>query len=187
MCSAYNRQYCTCFLSVMPTNLFGPGDHYDPQTSHVIPALIRKMHEARIRGSAQVDVWGTGNPRREFLYSDDAAEACLFLMNLSDDRFTALLGTDENWPLVNIGVGQDISVREIAELIAEVVGFKGSLVFDPTKPDGTPRKLLDVTRLTSLGWTAQTSLREGLERVYAEYKEMNARFSEVAHIPNARS
>lgn len=187
MCAAYNRQFGTHFLAVMPTNLFGPGDRYDLHTSHVIPALLRKMHEAKVSGSPHVEVWGTGNPRREFLYSDDAADACLFLMNLPDDQFAAAVGAGNAWPIVNIGCGRDISIREIAELIADVVGFHGRLMFNPAKPDGTPRKLLDVTRLSELGWTARTPLREGLQKAYAnfqQFQEKATRVSEVARVPS---
>jgi GDP-L-fucose synthase len=187
MCWSYNRQYGTQFLAAMPTNLFGAEDRYDLHTSHVIPALLRKMHEAKLSGASQVEVWGTGSPRREFLYSDDAADACLFLMNLPEDQFTATLGAGEDWPIVNIGFGRDCSIREIAELIADVVGFKGRLAFNPAKPDGTPQKLLDVTRLASLGWTARTPLREGLKRTYDSFQEKNAQLSEVARVPSSRS
>ncbi len=172
MCWSYNRQYGTRFLAVMPTNLYGPGDNYHPENSHVIPALIRKFHEAKVNGSPTVTVWGTGTPRREFLYSDDMAEACIFLMSLPDEQFIPLLGRDRNDglpPLVNIGVGHDLSIRELAEQIREVVGYRGEIVFDTTKPDGTPRKLLDVIRLMNMGWTACTALRSGLERTYGDY------------------
>ncbi|MBX9629206.1 MAG: GDP-L-fucose synthase [Burkholderiales bacterium] len=167
MCWSYNRQYGTRFLSVMPTNLYGPGDNYDLQTSHVLPALIRKMHEAKERGNREVVVWGTGTPRREFLYSDDMADACLKLMNLSDDLFEAMLEQYQP-PLINIGCGEDVTIRELAETVAKVVGFPGKLVFDTTKPDGTMRKLLDVGRMRGLGWHARTELRNG---VYASYRD----------------
>ena len=160
MCEAYNRQYGTEFVSVMPTNLYGPNDNFDLQNSHVLPALIRKFHEAKTHGDDQVVVWGTGLPRREFLYVDDMAEACVFLMNR--DGYT---------DMVNIGVGEDIAIGDLARLVGEVVGFKGELVFDPTKPDGTPRKLLDVSRLQALGWSAKTGLREGIEETYRWYLE----------------
>jgi len=168
MCSAYNRQYGTRFLAAMPTNLYGPGDNYHPENSHVLPALIRRMHEAKGRGDAEVTIWGSGTPRREFLYSDDLADACLHLMRLGDERFDALLhgGT---FPLVNIGVGRDISIAELAALVAEVVGFDGALVQDPDKPDGTPRKLLDVARIGASGWRAKTGLREGIGFAYQEF------------------
>ncbi len=161
MCWAYNRQYGTNFISVMPTNLYGPGDNYDLQNSHVLPALIRKCHEAKLASQSSVVVWGTGTPRREFLYSDDLADACVFLM----ERHNA----GDIGELINIGVGHDATIREIAELVAEVVQFTGRLVFDTSKPDGTPIKLLDVSRLTALGWHAKTGLREGLTRAYRDY------------------
>ncbi len=160
MCEAYNRQYGTEFVSVMPTNLYGPNDNFDLQNSHVLPALIRKFHEAKVRGEGQVVVWGTGSPRREFLYVDDMAEACVFVMNR--DGYT---------DMVNIGVGEDIRIGGLARLVGEVVGFEGELVFDTDKPDGTPRKLLDVGRLNDLGWSAKTGLRQGIEETYRWYLE----------------
>jgi GDP-L-fucose synthase len=175
MCWSYNRQYGTRYIAVMPTNLFGKGDNYHLQNSHVIPALVRKMHEAKVNQSSEVVVWGTGTPRREFMYSDDAADASVFLMNLPEEQFERLLTGNEIPPLVNIGCGRDTSIRRTAELIAEVVGFKGRLVFDGSKPDGTPQKLLDVSRLTALGWEARTSLREGLENTYTDFIENAAR------------
>jgi GDP-L-fucose synthase len=171
MCSAYNRQYGTRFLAGMPTNLYGPNDNYDPNYSHVVPALIRKMHEAKTSGAEQVVIWGTGRPRREFLYSDDAAAACIFLMSLDDSRLRTIIGGDHAWPTINIGCGEDLTIRELSELIAEVVGFKNRLVFDDSKPDGTPRKLLDISRLRTLGWTPRISLREGLARAYETFLE----------------
>ena len=168
MCWSYNRQYGTRYLAVMPTNLYGPGDNYHPENSHVIPALIRKFHEAKQAKAPTVTVWGTGTPRREFLYSEDMADACVFLMNLPDEQFAPLLGSDEvntgkfEPPLVNIGVGEDVTIRELAETIRQVVGYEGGIVFDPTKPDGTPRKLLDVSKLSDIGWKAKTLLAEGL-------------------------
>ncbi|NMG33881.1 NAD-dependent epimerase/dehydratase family protein [Azoarcus sp. TTM-91] len=175
MCWSYNRQYGTRFVAVMPTNLYGPGDNYHPQNSHVIPALIRKFHEAKIAGSPSVTVWGSGTPRREFLYSDDMADACVHLMGLPDDRFDVLLGSDESKtgvfmpPLINVGMGEDLTIRELAVVVAEVVGFQGEITFDTSKPDGTPRKLLDVSRLTALGWSARTGLREGMGLAYADF------------------
>ena len=169
MCSAYNRQFGTNFLAVMPTNLYGLGDHYDLHDSHVIPALIRKMHEAKVNGASEVIVWGSGLPRREFLFSDDAANACVFLMNLPDDKWETILANRRFLPSVNVGCGQDTTIRELAELIAQVVGFGGSLVFDPSKPDGTPRKLLDIERLSSLGWHPSTSFEEGLTTTYRDF------------------
>lgn len=175
MCWSYNRQYGTRFLAVMPTNLYGPGDNYHPENSHVIPALIRKFHEARVAGHASVTVWGTGTPRREFLYSDDMADACVFLMRLEDQRFDTLLGSDEAAtgefmpPLVNIGVGTDMTIRELAECVKSVTGYTGEIVFDAGKPDGTPRKLLDVTRLSALGWRASTPFLDGLRQAYRDF------------------
>ena len=175
MCWSYNRQYGTQYLAVMPTNLYGPGDNYHPENSHVIPALIRKFHEAKQHGSPTVTVWGTGMPRREFLYSDDMADACVFLMNLPDPVFSGLLGSDEAKtgvfmpPVVNIGVGHDLTIRELAELVMGVVGYTGDIAFDTSKPDGTPRKLMDIGRLSALGWAATTGMRDGLQAAYAEF------------------
>ncbi len=161
MCWSYNRQYKTKFLAAMPTNLYGPNDNFDLANSHVLPALIRKTAEAIKFKASEITVWGTGTPRRELLYSDDLAEACLFLMNLDDTRYTSLLNEDTP-PLVNIGTGEDVTIRELAEVIAKVLGFNGQLVFDTTKPDGTPRKLMDVSRLHNLGWHHTTSLEQGI-------------------------
>jgi GDP-L-fucose synthase len=172
MCWSYNRQYGTQYLAVMPTNLYGPGDNYHPENSHVIPALLRKFHEAKVTKQPTVTVWGTGTPRREFMYSEDMADACVFLMNLPDEQFIPLLGQDRNDglpPLVNIGVGEDLTIAELARLVMDVTGYAGKIVFDSTKPDGTPRKLLDVSRLSGLGWRARTGLREGLASAYADY------------------
>jgi GDP-L-fucose synthase len=180
MCWSYNRQYGTRYLAAMPTNLYGPGDNYHPTNSHVIPALIRKFHEAKARGDATVTVWGTGTPRREFLYSDDMADACVFLMNLPDDRYAALLGSDETVsgrfepPLVNIGVGEDVTIAELAATVAQVVGYAGSIVYDATKPDGTPRKLMDVGLINRAGWKASTTLEAGLRSAYAEFAAQHA-------------
>ena len=176
MCWAYNRQYGTQYLAVMPTNLYGPGDNYHPENSHVIPALIRRFHEARLAKAPSVTVWGSGTPRREFLYSEDMADACVYLMNLPDDKFVPLLGQDRNDglpPLMNIGVGHDLSIRELAETVKDVVGYQGAIEFDPTKPDGTPRKLMDVGRLNAMGWKAQTGMREGLARAYQDFMAAN--------------
>ena len=175
MCWSYNRQYGTRFLAAMPTNLFGPGDLFDLHNSHVIPALIRKMHDAKVAGADRVVIWGTGTPRREFLYSDDAAEACVFLMNLPVDKLVPLVANGQLPPVVNIGCGEDMTIRELSELIADVVGFPKKLVFDPLIPDGTPRKLLDTKHLTALGWKPCTSLREGLEKTYQDYLRHGAR------------
>ena len=163
MCSAYNRQYGTNFLSVMPTNLYGPMDHYDLDNCHVLPALIRKFHEAKMKGNEEVVVWGTGAPRREFLFSDDLARACVFLMESHD--------AGELGEFVNIGVGEDISILDLAQMIGTITGFKGRIVFDSESPDGTPRKLLDVSRMNNLGWSPTVSLREGLERTYQDFQE----------------
>jgi GDP-L-fucose synthase len=174
MCWSYNRQYGTRYLAAMPTNLYGPGDNYHPQNSHVIPALLRKFHEANQRGHAVVTVWGTGTPRREFLFSDDMADACVHLLSLPEDRYTLLLGSDESAtgrfepPLVNIGVGKDITIAELANLVRDISGFRGDIVFDASKPDGSPRKLLDVGRLERSGWKARTPLPDGLEQAYRE-------------------
>ncbi len=175
MCWSYNRQYGTKFLAAMPTNLYGPGDNYHPTNSHVIPALLRKFHEAKVRGDKTVTVWGTGTPRREFLYSNDMADACVFLMNLPDERYDALLGSDETKsgrfepPLVNIGIGTDVTIAELAELVRQTTGFGGDINFDTSKPDGTPRKLMDVSLLTRTGWSARTPLAQGLRSAYAEF------------------
>jgi GDP-L-fucose synthase len=171
MCWAYNRQYGTRFLGAMPTNLFGFGDHYDLQNSHVLPALLRKMHEAKITGQKEVVVWGTGKPRREFLFSDDAADACIFLINLPESEFNAVVNHDQIRPIVNVGCGEDLTISELGALIAHVVGFSGNLVFDHSRPDGTPRKLLDVSRLNALGWRPKVSLRQALERTYHHFVE----------------
>ena len=165
MCWSYNRQYGTKFLAAMPTNLYGPGDNFDLNKSHVLPALIRKAAEAKAMGGKKITVWGTGTPRRELLYSDDLAEACIFLMKLPDSRFQTLLNSEEP-PLINIGTGHDLSIRELAELACRVIGFEGTLEFDTTKPDGTPQKLLDVSRIHALGWQARTTLEEGIRRTY---------------------
>ena len=161
MCAAYNRQYGTNYLSVMPTNLYGPGDNYDPKNSHVLPALIRRMHEAKTQQQPEVVIWGTGSPRREFLYSDDLADACVFLM----ERYNA---TDLG-EFVNIGVRLEITIRELAELVAEVIGFSGRLTFDASKPDGTPRKLLDVSRMHALGWKAKVGFSAGIRLSYQDF------------------
>lgn len=158
MCEAYRKQYGFNAISVMPTNLYGPGDNFDLQSSHVLPALIRKFHEGQQRGDAAVVVWGSGTPRREFLHVDDLADACLFLM-----------GRYESGELVNVGWGEDPSIRELAEMVRSLVGFEGKIAFDSSKPDGTPRKLLDVSRLNSLGWASRVSLRDGLEATYQRF------------------
>jgi len=170
MCRAYNHQYGTHFLTAMPTNLYGPNDNYDPQTSHVLPALLHKMRLAKENGDREVVIWGTGNSRREFLHSDDMASAGVFLMSLPEKEFRSLSSLP--LPLVNVGYGEeDLTIRELAVLIAEVAGFTGNLVFDNSMPEGTPRKLLDVSRLRSLGWKPCIPLRQGIEAVYAEYSQ----------------
>ncbi|MDA9968260.1 GDP-L-fucose synthase [Salibacteraceae bacterium] len=160
LCESYRSQYGANFISAMPTNLYGPNDNYDLQNSHVLPALLRKFHEAKKSGDASVEVWGSGLPKREFLHVDDLAEACVFLMTQYD-------GTE--W--LNIGTGEDISIKELALLIKSIVGFEGELIFDSSKPDGTPRKLMDVSRLHKLGWKHKIDLKEGIERVYSEFKQ----------------
>jgi GDP-L-fucose synthase len=165
MCQAYRRQYGFDAISLMPTNLYGPGDNFDLQNSHVLPALIRKFHDAKLSHAPAVSVWGSGKPRREFLHVDDLASACAFLMEqYSSDQ------------LVNIGWGEDISIAELAQLVAEVVGFFGAIELDPSKPDGTPRKLLDVSRLAALGWKPQISLREGIQTTYSWFLENQGRY-----------
>jgi GDP-L-fucose synthase len=159
LCEAYRRQYGDDFIAVMPTNLYGPGDNYHPQHSHAVAALIRRFHEAKVANAPRVVVWGTGTPRREFLYVDDFADACVFLLkHYSGSQF------------LNIGVGEDITIADFARLVAEVVGFTGEITFDPSKPDGTPRKLVDISRLKALGWSAKTSLRDGLAKAYAHFQ-----------------
>ena len=177
MCRSYNCQYGTRFLAVMPTNLYGPGDNYDLSNSHVIPALIRKFHDAKQRGDNEVVVWGTGRPRREFLYSDDLADACVFLMNLANDVFDSVITPQASVlfpqpsapPLINIGSGQELTIAELAEMVAGAVGYSGATVFDENRPDGTSRKLLDSTAIRKLGWTPETSLEKGLELTCAAY------------------
>jgi GDP-L-fucose synthase len=159
MCDAYRAQYGCNFISVMPTNLYGPNDNYDLQNAHVLPTLIRKFHEAKQNGDPAVTIWGTGTPKREFLHADDLASACFFLMENYNEE-----------GLVNIGTGEDVTITELAMLIKEVVGYEGSLVYDHTKPDGTPRKLMDVSKLTQLGWKYSIELKDGLKRVYDDYQ-----------------
>lgn len=170
MCWSYNRQHGTRYLAAMPTNIYGPGDNFDPITSHVLPALIRKVAHAKQAGDRQITVWGTGTPRREFLYSDDLAEGCLFLMNLSDSVYDSLLMQDVA-PLINIGSGEDQSIRETAELVMKALKYDGELVFDTSRPDGTPRKLLDVSKINSLGWRAATPLGEGIRKTYDSVRD----------------
>ena len=168
MCWAYNRQYGTQYMSAMPTNLYGPGDNYDLEKSHVLPAMIRKMHDAKENGSKEVVIWGTGTPMRELLYSQDMADACIYLMELSDSEYQTFL-TEERAPLINIGTGDDTTIAELAALAAKVVGFKGELVYDTTKPDGTMKKVLDVSKVLSYGWKAKVGLEEGIGLAYKEW------------------
>jgi GDP-L-fucose synthase len=160
LCQSYNRQYGTCFISLMPTNLYGPGDNFDLLDSHVIPALIRRFHQAKVAGDPEVKVWGTGAPRREFLYVDDLADACLFLMQHYDEG-----------EIINVGVGRDMSILELARLVAAVTGYQGNIVLDPSYPDGSPMKLLDVSRLTALGWQARMPIAEGLQKTYDWFRQ----------------
>ncbi len=160
LCQYYRRQHGVSFHSAMPTNLYGPGDNYHPRNSHVLPALLRRFHEAREQGLPEVVAWGTGSPRREFLHVDDLADACAFL-----------LGQAEPPDWINVGTGTDVTIRELTELVAEVTGYRGRIVWDATKPDGTPRKLMDVSRLSALGWRARVDLRTGVERTYASFRE----------------
>ena len=168
MCESYRRQHGADFRSVMPTNLYGPGDNYHPENSHVLPALIRRFHEARKRGAKSVAIWGTGTPRREFLYVDDMASACLHVMHLPRAVYDA--HTSPQLSHINVGTGQDVTIREVAEVIRKVTGYEGDIAFDTSRPDGTPRKLLDVSKLAALGWRAQVSLEEGLARTYASFR-----------------
>lgn len=168
MCESYNRQYGVDYRSVMPTNLYGPGDNYHPENSHVIPALIRRFHEAHINALPEISVWGTGRVKREFLHVDDLASACLHVMNL--DKETYANCTQSMCSHINVGYGEDVTITELAETIANTIGYKGVLVYDASKPDGTPRKLMDSSLLLNLGWSPCISLEDGLERVYDEYK-----------------
>jgi len=172
LCRSYNRQYGTRFLAAMPTNLYGPNDNFDLETSHVLPALVRRFHEAKVKREDKVVVWGTGTPKREFLHVDDLADACQFLVNLPEDVYSMLLTQESSPALINIGTGEEVTIRELALLIREVVGFSGDLVFDNTRPDGTPRKLCDVTRIRSLGWRHKMGLEEGIKGVYRWYLEV---------------
>ncbi len=165
LCESYNRQYGTDFRSLMPTNLYGPGDNFDLSNSHVIPALMRKLHDAKVAGARSVEVWGSGEPRREFLHVDDMAAACLHVMGLEQDRYQA--NTSPRVSHINVGVGHDLRIAELARIMADVVGFTGAIRFDPSKPDGAPRKLLDVSRLRALGWRPAVDLRGGLQQTYA--------------------
>lgn len=172
-CWSFNRQYGTRYLAAMPTNMYGPGDNYHPEHSHVLPALIRRFHEAKIKGDPAVVVWGSGTPRREFMYSSDLGEAILFLLELPEDRFAELTRAEVT-PLINIGVGEDVTIREVAELVKATVGYEGELKLDATKPDGTPRKLMDVSRLLTLGWKPRTPLDIGLKNAYRDFLQRHA-------------
>lgn len=169
MCWSYNRQYGTKYIAAMPTNLYGPGDNYNLETSHVIPALIRKMHEAKMRRDEEVVVWGTGTPRREFLYSDDLAEACVFIIDLADKQHDLLLRNPSVPPLINIGCGEDLTIKELVELVAKVVDYKGAIVWDRQKPDGTMLKMLDSSFINRVGWRPRIALEEGLRLAYQYY------------------
>ena len=169
MCESINRQHGTDFRSLMPTNLYGPGDNFHPENSHVIPGLLRRFHEAKVRGDKYVNVWGSGRPRREFMHVDDLASACVYIMNLDKDIYDNF--TQPMLSHVNVGVGKDCSIKELAEAIAEVVGFDGEICFDTSKPDGTPQKLLDISRITALGWSAKISLEKGLKHTYQWFLE----------------
>lgn len=176
MCWSYNRQYGTQFLAAMPTNLYGPGDNYHPENSHVIPALIRRFHEAKVKSQAEVVIWGTGTPKREFLYSEDMAEACTHILGLADTDFASLIAADRNDgipPILNIGYNEDISIAELAETIKEVTAYEGKIVFDNSKPDGTMRKLMDSSRINHMGWTAKTELKNGLKDAYSDFIRLN--------------
>lgn len=173
MCESYNRQYGTDFRSVMPTNLYGPGDNYHPENSHVIPALVRRFHEAKMNGADEVVIWGTGTPRREFLFVDDMAEACVHVMEL--ERSTHERHTLPMLSHINVGTGEEVTINELAEVIRKVVGYEGRIVFDTSKPDGTPRKLLDVSKLLALGWKPRVSLSEGMAETYANFVETYAK------------
>jgi len=171
MCWSYNRQYATKWLAAMPTNLYGPGDNYDLNNSHVLPALIRKMHEAKQSGVTEVVLWGSGKPKREFLYVDDLANALVFLATLEDERYNKLVEPSQ-CPLINVGTGTDLTIRQLAETVAAVVGYQGKFVQDTSKPDGTMRKMLDVSKIQGLGWTATTSLKEGIKLTYKIFSEL---------------
>ena len=171
MCESYNRQYGTQFIAVMPTNLYGPGDNFHPENSHVLPALIRRFHEAKINNAVEVTVWGSGTPRRELLYVDDMAAGCLFLMEQPDEVIVPELLSYPKPCFVNLGTGEDVTIRELAETVKRVIGFEGDLVFDPSKPDGTPRKLQDVSRMYRMGWRHQVGLEKGITLVYRWFVE----------------
>ncbi|VTU27422.1 GDP-L-fucose synthase [Variovorax sp. PBL-E5] len=167
LCESYNRQYGTDFRSVMPTNLYGPGDNYHPENSHVLPAMIRRFHEAKLADAPSVVIWGTGSPKREFLYVDDMASACVHVMDLPRETYTA--HTEVTMSHINVGTGEDLSIADLAHLVSDVVGYRGTIRCDASKPDGAPRKLLDISRIRKLGWQPSTSLRAGIERAYEDY------------------
>jgi GDP-L-fucose synthase len=169
LCWACNRQHGTEYLAAMPTNLYGPGDNYNLESSHVLPALIRKVHEAKQQGARTVTVWGTGRPLREFLFSDDMADACVFLVNLLKEEFRSLLSNPEVAPLVNVGSGNDLSIGELAKKVCEALEFKGEIIFDTSKPDGTSRKLMDSSKLFNLGWRPKVSLENGIRIACADF------------------
>lgn len=169
LCESFNRQYNTDYRSLMPTNLYGENDNFHPQNSHVVPALMRRIHEAKLNGAKSVEIWGSGNARREFMHVDDMARASIFIMNLTEDRLRQR--SPVNMSHINVGTGQDITIRELAKLLVQITGFEGELVFDTSKPDGTRRKLLDVSKLASLGWKFQISLRDGLRKTYQWFCE----------------
>ena len=171
MCWSYNRQYGTKWLAAMPTNLYGPGDNYDLDNSHVLPALIRKMYEAKISGATEVVLWGSGKPMREFLFVDDLANALVFLATLDDERYNALVAPSQ-CPLINVGTGTDLTIRELAETVAAVVGYQGKFVQDTSKPDGTMRKVMDVSKIQGMGWQAKTSLKQGISLTYKIFSEI---------------
>lgn len=174
LCWAFNRQHGTEYLAAMPTNLYGPGDNYDLKSSHVLPALIRKVHEAKQLGAPSVTVWGTGRPLREFLFSDDMADACVFLLNLPNEQFRKLISNPGEAPLVNVGSGSELTIGELAKKVCKVLAFQGEIVFDATKPDGTPRKLMDSSKLFSYGWRPRISIEDGIRIAYVEFVSRSA-------------
>jgi nucleoside-diphosphate-sugar epimerase len=176
LCESYNRQYGRDYRSVMPTNLYGPGDNFHPENAHVLPALMRRFHEAKLKGLDEVTIWGTGTPRREFLHVDDMAEASLFVLGLDEQRYAA--ETEPMLSHINVGTGHDVAIGELAELLREVTGFQGQINFDPTRPDGAPRKLMNVDRLTAMGWQAGTSLEEGVRDTYRWYLRQSGEIRE---------
>ena len=169
MCWAFNRQYGTNYLAVLPTNLYGPGDNYHPENSHVLPALIQKAHQCKVSGADTMTVWGTGNPLREFLFSTDMADACVMLMELPEEKFTSLIKSRTEPPIINVGTGSELTIRELAQIVLQVVGTKAKIVFDSDRPDGTPRKVLDVSRILALGWRPTIDLRDGIALAYSDF------------------